>query len=180
MLLTGTKSGMIVAGGDAEIAAWFALQTRSRHEKRVTGSLAECGVETYLPHREVRRRWHDRTTIVKLPLFAGYTFARFRRYETCDVSAVRGVVGVVGNQYGPLPVPDDQIEAVRRLVLGRMTYDPYPYLIKGKPVRVVAGPLQGVEGQLVRKGRSHRFIVAVPLLGQSVSVEIDARLLEPV
>jgi transcription antitermination factor NusG len=44
----------------------------------------------------------------------------------------------------------------------------------GTPVRVVVGPLSGVEGELVRIRNQHRLVLNTTILGQAVSVEINA------
>ncbi len=41
-------------------------------------------------------------------------------------------------------------------------------------VEVTHGPLKGVVGRLVRKGTHARLVLAVDLIGQAVSVEVDA------
>ena len=46
-------------------------------------------------------------------------------------------------------------------------------------VEVVHGPLQGVVGRLLRKGAHARLVLAVDLIGQAVSVEVDAADVKP-
>ncbi len=41
-------------------------------------------------------------------------------------------------------------------------------------VEVTHGPLKGVVGRLTRKGAHARLMLAVDLIGQAVSVEVDA------
>ena len=41
-------------------------------------------------------------------------------------------------------------------------------------VEVTHGPLKGVVGRLVRKGAHARLMLSVDLIGQAVSVEVDA------
>jgi len=56
---------------------WYAIQTRSRHEKFVDSQLKQRGVTTFLPLVNELRRWSDRQKLVQLPLFSSYVFARF-------------------------------------------------------------------------------------------------------
>ena len=81
---------------------------------------------------------------------------------------------IIGNQEGPLPVPDAEIEAVRLLVTSTLPYDPHPYLTEGMLVDVIRGPLKGVQGVLLRKGSHARLVVRVSLIQQAASVELDA------
>jgi transcription antitermination factor NusG len=62
----------------------------------------------------------------------------------------------------------------RALVESELLYDPCPLIREGMMVEVVHGPLKGVVGRLMRKGSHARLILAVDLIGQAVSVEVDA------
>lgn len=54
-----------------------------------------------------------------------------------------------------------------------LPYDPHPYLHEGMLVEVVRGPLQGVQGILLRKDKRHRLVIGVRLIQQAAAVEID-------
>lgn len=56
-----------------------------------------------------------------------------------------------------------------------LPYDPHPYLHEGMTVEVVRGPLQGVQGILLRKEKRHRLVIGVRLIQQAAAVEIDVR-----
>jgi transcription antitermination factor NusG len=159
---------------------WYALRTRSRHEKRVRDQLAAQGVEPFLPLIERARRWKDRRKLVAFPLFPGYCFARFPVSLRVAVLSTKGVVQVLGNHDGPVPVPDAEIEAVRRLVTSTLPFDPHPYLREGMHVEVIRGPLAGVRGILLRKGTRARLVMGVTLINQAASVELDALDVAPV
>ena len=94
----------------------------------------------------------------------------------------RGVAYVLGNGSEPVPVPDEQVEAVRCIVEGPYQAATWPLLTKGKRVRVTAGALTGVEAFIVDKrgGKKCHLVVTVDLLGRSVSVEVDADSVEPI
>lgn len=154
--------------------SWYALHTRSRCEKRVRALLEARGIEPFLPLVERWRQWQDRRTLVAFPLFPGYCFAKIPRSQRVTALSTPGVVQIIGNHDGPLPVPDGEIEAVRRLVTCTLPYDPHPYLDEGMPVEVIRGPLQGVRGVLVRKGSRARLVIRVTLIHQAASVELEA------
>ncbi len=159
---------------------WYAISTRRHHEFVVNKLLGVSGFQVYLPVREDRRKWTHRTKLLTVPLFANYLFVRFGLCRRIDVLRTRGVVQILGNGHSPIPVPDDQIEAVQIMEQHGLKRDPYPFLVKGKPVRVKRGLLDGYEGMLLRKGKTCRFVVCLAILGQSVGVEIDADDLETV
>ena len=160
---------------------WYAVRTRSRHEKRVHAQLADRpGIDVFLPLRERRSRWKDRVKRVQEPVFPGYCFARFRRPDRLSVLKAAGVVGLVGGSGEPEPIPDSEIEAIRTLAGSRLRYEPFPFLTEGMVVEVTHGPLMGVRGRLLRKDREYRVVLSVTLIRQSVSVEIDAADVTPV
>lgn len=161
--------------------AWYALYTRSRFEKKLMSELSDRSIEVFLPMREVLSRWKDRKKKVWLPLFPGYLFIhqvdtpanRFR------ILNVPGAVRFIGFNGQMAPIPEDQIEGVRRFLEAKLAIDPYPYLTVGRRVEVIAGPLKGIQGKLVQKKGRFRFVIQVDLIKQAVSVEIDASDVSP-
>ena len=159
---------------------WYAIRTRSRHEKLVNDQLVRRGVETFLPLVERRRRWADRWKTVSFPLFPGYCFARFPLADRLTVLTAMGVIEILGNHAGPVPVTEGEVEAIRTLVTSTLPFDPHPYLTDGMQVEVVRGPLEGVRGILVRKDRRARIVVSLRLIRQAAAVELDAHDVVPV
>ena len=54
-----------------------------------------------------------------------------------------------------------------------LKYDPYPYLKEGMQVRVVRGPLKGVEGILIDKRKKHLLVLSVDMIQQSAALQVD-------
>lgn len=154
--------------------AWFAIWTKSRHEQALRAELESKGFEVFLPTVTRWSRWKDRKKRIDWPLFPGYCFARFSLASRVDVLRCRGAVGIVSVAGTPAPVDPFELSAIRQLVESKLQYDPCPLLHEGDPVRVAHGPLKGVEGRLVRKGPNARLVLAVNLISQGVSVEVDA------
>ena len=151
---------------------WYALRTKSRHEKLVRDRLAAQGIEPLLPTVKKLSQWKDRKKEVEVPLFSGYCFSRFAWPDRLAVRKTSGVVDIVGGGDRPEPIPDQEIEAIQQLMASTLRYDASPYLREGMMVEVVRGPLQGVRGLLVRKGKRHRLVIAVHLIQQAASVEM--------
>jgi transcriptional antiterminator NusG len=154
--------------------AWYAIWTRSRHEQVVREQLERKGVEAFLPTIPKWSRWKDRKKKIDWPLFPGYCFARFDNRERLPILKCAGVVNIVAFDGDIVPIPDFEIEGIRRLVQSDLQFDPCPLIREGMMVEVVHGPLKGVVGRLQRKGAHARLILAVDLIGQAVSVEVDA------
>ncbi len=153
---------------------WYAIWTRSRHEQVVRDQLERKGYEAFLPTVTRWSRWKDRRKKIDWPLFPGYCFARFESENRLPVQTCTGVVSIVSFNGDIAPIPDQEIDAIRRLVLSDLQYDPCPLIREGTMVEVVHGPLKGVSGRLTRKGAHARLVLAVDLIGQAVSVEVDA------
>ena len=160
--------------------SWYALHTRRHHENVIARMLGVNEIETYLPMLEVRRYWTHRTKVLNVPLFPNYVFARFNINKRVDIISIRGVIRIVGTHCGPSPIPEDQIKTIRIIVESKFKKVPYPFLVKGRHVRVKRGILKGQEGVLLRKSNVYRFVVCLPILGQSIGVETDASALETI
>jgi transcription antitermination factor NusG len=154
---------------------WFAVWTRSRQEHRVCDQLLEKDIEAFLPTITRMRRWKDRRKRIEWPLFPGYCFARFEAEQSLAVRKCVGVANIVSCEGKPIPVPQCEIESLRLLMTSALHYDPCPCLREGMLVEVVRGPLKTVRGRLVRKDLAHaRLVLTVDLIGQAVSVNVDA------
>jgi transcription termination/antitermination protein NusG len=158
----------------ATTARWFAVWTRSRHERTVFEQLTDRGIEAFLPTMPRWSRWKDRKKKIDWPLFPGYCFARFAPAVRLTVVKCPGVVSIVSFNGELAPVPDQAIEGIRTLVNSALPYDPCPMLKTGMMVEVAHGPLKGVVGRLQRKGPQARLVLSVDLIGRGVSVQVDA------
>jgi transcription antitermination factor NusG len=154
---------------------WFAIYTKSRHEKVVAEELWQREIEVFLPLRNVVSRWKDRRKEVQFPLFPGYLFVRTDiQRRRLDILKVPSVVRIIGFNNEPAPVDAGQIEAVKTLVFSKLPYDPFPEMVVGDRVRVRRGPLRGLDGYLIEKKSRFRFVIKVDLIQQAVACEIDA------
>ena len=154
--------------------SWFAVYTRSRHELAVKRQLDHKGIEGFLPTYRRISQWKDRKKTIDMPLFPGYLFVKILPGHRSEVVKAFGVVSLVGDGCAPLPVPEEQILNIHRLLEAGLRYDPHPYLQVGHRIRIGNGPLAGIEGILSRKKNRSRLVVSVDLIERSVSVEIES------
>lgn len=159
---------------------WFALQTRSRHEKVVRDELVKRNIENFLPLMTRLSQWTDRKKKVEFPLFSGYCFARFTLEARLPVLQSTGVVCIIGSNGRPESIPASEIESLMIVMSNRTRYDVYPYLREGMPVEVIRGPLQGVKGRVIRYAKFCRVVISISLIQQAIVVEIDASSITPV
>lgn len=177
--LTGAQ-GWVDPGADLTAAgggaSWYAIHVRSNFEKRVAADLSARGLVSYLPAVAEVHTWSDRRKVVETPLFPGYVFSRFEDTPSRRVSVLRtpGAVRILGFGDALEPVPDAELEAVRRLIQANVPLLAHPLLKEGAWVRIRRGPLRDVEGLLVRIKSQTRLVLSVELLARSVSTEIDA------
>jgi transcription antitermination factor NusG len=157
------------AGGER----WAVLYTYSRREKRVARACDYLGVRYYLPLHEshtgtVRRR------MSRVPLFPGYVFACVDSQTRTEILQTGAVVRVIRVLH-----PDAlllELRQIRAALDASVDLIPGIALERGDRVRVVCGPMVGVEGLVVRRRRRRkreRLILNVSILGQSVGTEVD-------
>jgi len=158
-------------------SSWYALRAKPRHERTSSQHLREKGLEAFSPVYRAPRRWSDRIKEVELCLFPGYVFCRFSYEERLRVLGTPGIASIVGFARTPAPVPDGEIDAVRRMAASGYCLEPWPYLQVGESVRIEQGCLRGLHGALVRQKDRLRVVVNVELLQRSVAVEIDRQAL---
>jgi len=151
---------------------WYAAYTVPRHEKLVAQQLGQKSVESYLPLYQAIHRWKDRRARIDVPLFPGYVFVQIPLCDRLKVLQVESVIRIVSFNGQAAPLPDGEIESLKNALLHRKA-EPYPYLAIGKRVRVNGGPLEGLEGVVVRRKGDMRFVVTLNSIMQSVALEID-------
>ena len=159
---------------------WYALYIRHQHEKNVARSLSGKGLEVFLPLYTAVHRWKDRDKRLSLPLFPCYIFLQNPSERWQSILATPGVHSVVGFAKRPATIATAEIEAIQRVVGSCLKLEPHPFLRCGDRVRLTAGPLEGLEGLLLRKKGTWKLLVSVEMLQRSVAVEVDASMVEPV
>ena len=159
---------------------WFAIQVKTTHEKRVTSLLDYHGHEWFLPLYKVRRRWSDRIKQIELPLFPGYVFCRYPPHARASILKIPSVTRIVGIGYVPIPIDQQEIIAIQRVLGAGFGVFPHPFLQVGLRVRIESGALHGLEGLIADVRRRDRLILSVTLLQRSVAVEIDSACVLPI
>jgi len=174
------RGGAVAESVDA--AHWFAIWTRSQCETIVEDQLTRKRFEVFLPRVRVPSRRRDRHVMLSQPLFPGYVFVHVApsRKAYIDVASTDGVVRMIGEKWdSPYPIPDEEVESVRRIIQSGERVGAVPWIRIGDRVRIIAGALAGLEGfvQAWRAGRA-TFVVSLDLLQRSVGVEVPADVVE--
>lgn len=167
-------------GYGEESLNWFAVYTMPQSEKAVCRMLDVRQIESFLPTFETLRVWKNRQRVkVQRPLFPSYLFVRIHPRQRGAVFSAPGVLHIIGNARGPVAIPDREIDFLRSDFCKRRV-EPYRDLVVGSKVRIRSGPMEGLEGTLVQKKNSLRFVLTVAMINQHAAVEVHADELEAV
>jgi transcription antitermination factor NusG len=174
-LLEQTNSGQ-------DLASWFAVQTRPRHERAVATQLETLGFDTFAPVVAEIHHWSDRRKKVELPLFPSYAFVKLCPSPAERVRVLRlfGVNGFVGSRGQGTPIPDKQIDDIQTLLANDIDFALTPFLKIGQRVRVRGGCLDGIEGVLMARNSDQTLVISVEPIQQSLSIRIDGHNVEPI
>jgi len=161
---------------------WYALHTKARHEKAIERRLRDQGMETFVPTTTQVHRWSDRKKKVEVPLFSCYVFIRsaLSAEDRTRVYQVDSVHGFVGTRGSSLPIPDEQIESIQKVLTQTAPWRSYPFLKAGQRVRVRGGAMDGVEGVFLSENGDHSLIISIDAIQRSMAVRIDGYEVEPV
>ena len=142
---------------------WHVVYTRSRAEKKVYLELKIQDIECFLPLQKRLRKWKDRKKWIEVPLMTGYCFVRIDNSEFETVLRTDNVVSFVSFEKKAAIIPDVQIEYLQKMIrqsefeiqVSRDTFKP------GKKVEIIAGPLVGLQGELVEKQGKNHFVLRI-------------------
>jgi len=158
---------------------WYAVHTKSRHEERVLQQLVQKEVHTFLPKIEVWSKRKDCRKKIMVPMFPGYLFVELLEMtnETkLTVLKTFGVVRILGKPRGhePIPVPDEKIDAIQRIVASKVEVQQIRYPKVGERARIIDGPFAGVEGLVVETDYEQElFVVTFEILHKAVAIRLE-------
>jgi len=117
---------------------------------------------------------------LEMPLFPGYVFVRMALVDRSRVLQVPSVVRLVGFIGHLSPLPDEEIEGMKKGLVGGVRAEPHPFLTVGRRVRIKSGPLVGRQGILLRRKGILRVVLSIDLIMRSIAVDMDVADVEPV
>jgi transcription antitermination factor NusG len=163
------------------IPKWYAVYTRPRFEKQVSQRLNEQGIEAYVPLIKTLRQWSDRKKMVELPLFSSYVFVHIDRRFYDQVLQTNGVVKYITFEGKAVPIPAEQIDNLKIIVNSNEKIETsWERHRKGDMVRVTAGSLKGLKGELITDGDRRKVLVRIDKIDQNLVVEVHPSLIEKV
>jgi transcription antitermination factor NusG len=177
--MTAESSAPVPAAAFAaapEGEAWLVCHTRPRCEKKFAALMTAERFSHYLPLIESVRKYRQQTTRFTKPLFPGYVFA-------CVPAALRSRVFQQDLLARIIPVDDEprflrQLQDVRAIVASGYTLSVMPLLTRGRRVKIVGGPLHGLEGFVDDPSNPRGVVLSVDVLQQGLLVKLPAENLQ--
>ncbi len=160
---------------------WYAIRVKTRYEALVEKSLGNKEITSLNLTYQVLSKRKDRKKILTRAFFPGYMFIRSELNPERHVEILKsiGVIDILKNSKGPLPIPDDQIENVVKLEKYEGEILSFKEFARGMAVRVIQGPLMGVKGFI---DEIHRDLVKISVesIPGSVAIHVSPNQIEPV
>ena len=165
-------------GAQGETHPWYVVRVRPNSEWKTSASLTGRGYEVFLPlYRRTKEK--ARRRVLAMPLFPGYVFCRFDGRNLVPIVSATGVVQVLSRDRKPEAVEESEIFALQSMTGANLPLEPWPAFETGQKIKILHGPLAGVEGHVVRDAAKPRLVVSVSLLRRSVVTQINREYLEP-
>ena len=157
-------------------AKWVVVRTRPRCEKKFAEFCTKRDLTCYLPLRRSVRRYRHRVAEFMIPLFSGYVFSQVSAGQQSDVNECHHVAHLLVPNATMETQLVRELQDVQRLERATMEgeIEVRPEIRVGRPVVIKGGPLSGLTGIVTRRKNKMRLTVNVEMVGQSVSVDVDA------
>jgi transcriptional antiterminator RfaH len=162
---------------EANQAEWWVMHTKPRTEKTLARKLLNHSIPFFLPVYSKRSRIRSRTVTSFLPLFPSYLFINGDdsvRRQALETNYIVRTIAVVDREQ----LMQDLCRVYRLMVSG-VPMAPEDRLQPGQWVQITSGPLQGLDGKLIRRGTRDQLIVEVNFLQRGASVEVEGWAIKP-
>lgn len=148
---------------------WLVAQVHIYHEKKTSERLTKMGIENFLPVQQQIHQWSDRRKVIEQVLLPMMLFVHVdpqEQKEVLTLSAVNRYMVLRGESI-PAVIPDEQMARFRFMLdyseeTISMSSSP---LSPGEKIRVIKGPLSGLEGELVTVNGKSKVAVRLTMLG---------------
>ncbi len=162
----------------APIRKWYPVYTQARAEKKAYEALLKKGIETYLPLNRQLKQWSDRKKWVEEPLIKSYLFVNITDQEQMEVLMTKGVARFIYFSGKITPMPTSQIDDLKLLMSS--SYDlevTEENLQPGEKIIIKAGPLKGLQGEIVSHRSQKQLLLRLDNMGLSILVQVAPSLI---
>jgi len=158
---------------------WYPVYTQPRAEKKAHQALLSKGIETYLPLRRQLKQWSDRKKWVDEPFIKSYLFVHIAEHDQAEVLMTKGVARFIYFSGKIAPMPDRQINDLKLLMTSSLELEiTEENLLPGEKIRLKAGPLKGMTGEIISYRSQKQLVLRLENLGCSVIIHVSASLID--
>lgn len=148
---------------------WLVAQVRIFHEKKTSERLTKMGIENFLPVQQTIHQWSDRRKVIDQVLLPMMLFVHVNPEEQREVLTLSAInrYMVLRGESTPAVIPDKQMDKFKFMLdysdeaISMSTSQLSP----GETIRVIKGPLAGLEGELVTVNGKSKVAVRLTMLG---------------
>jgi transcription antitermination factor NusG len=153
---------------------WYAINVRPRTEKTISKRLTQKGIDHYLPLKKTLKQWSDRKKWVEIPAISGYIFVNINPLDKLSVLQTEFVHNFVSFNDSDAIIPEVQIRAMKTMAEQAQFEDDINIknLILNQSVKIVSGPLAGLEGKLISIKNRKKVVVNIEQINISFSIEL--------
>jgi transcription antitermination factor NusG len=167
---------LVMPSADSE-ERWWCFHVRPRREKKLVEAGIERGGRVYLPlRRSVKKyeRWQRETMV---PYFSGYVFGCFSEFECYELLSTGHIANIL-KVHSQEDLLRDLQEIEKALQVSR-ELETFPYIKRGKKVKIVRGKFRGIEGIVSERRGRFRVVLSIDFIRKGMSIELDAEDVEP-
>jgi transcriptional antiterminator RfaH len=160
---------------------WYPVYTHPRAEKKAYEALEKKGIVTYLPLRKTLKQWSDRKKWVDEPLIRSYLFVHIKPAEQTEVLMTKGIARFIYFSGKIASMPDRQIECLKLVLASAADIEiTEENLLPGERVRIKAGPMKGIEGEVVAYRNQKQLALRFDHIGCTMMIQVSASLIQRV
>jgi transcriptional antiterminator RfaH len=163
------------------ILQWYPVYTNPRAEKKAYEALAKKGIITYLPLRKTLKQWSDRKKWVEEPFIKSYLFVQIKPGEQTEVLMTKGVSRFIYFSGKIATMPNRQMDNFKLVLASAEDIEiTEEELQPGERVRIKAGPLKDLEGEVVAYRTKKQLALRFDSIGCAIIIHVNAALLQRV
>jgi transcriptional antiterminator RfaH len=153
-------------------AVWWCLHTKPRQEKAMGRELRKLGLTFYLPQaiKEDRTPGGRKIRSV-IPLFSSYLFLHGDHNHRLAALRANRLVNVL--EVADQEALERDLRQIHTMLSSGLPVAPEHSVPIGGRVRITTGPLTGVEGTVIRRGKRDQFVAGVRCLRRGATVDLE-------
>ena len=167
---------------------WYVMQVRTGTEENIrcqcqrlisSNVLERCFIPYYQQKKRFQGEWHIQERI----LFPGYVFLIAENLEQLaeNLRKITGMTRLLGTGDEIIPLSQEEVELLLKLGKEEQLVAMSTGIIENDQVRILTGPLQGMEGYIRKINRHKRKAwVSIEMFGRSVDMEVGLEIISKV